>query len=223
MSLTKSKVKSLVDKNVFPYLKANDFMVNKKKSLAFRVRDYFIDVITIESGRSPGSLYLHYFTNMLCNPFGNILSSYLVGQRLQGNEKGELGWLSETEAELKLILERIHVCIKDEAIPFFMTVENENAFHLALLKKLELRRVYLPFALAVSLSVSEKYDESIKVCEDIKRKIENDDDFDIYNNNEDKLTYQNINLLINANCLRSNKEQFDSWRDENMKIIQELF
>lgn len=219
MELDRNKVKSTIKKTLFSKLKSFGFTRWRSQLTTYRMRGDFVDVLFIQIGRSPGSLYLHYYTALLANPFTNLLSSNSFGFRLGGMEVGDRPWLAENEEELQEILDLIYDAAQNVAIPLFDSLNDFDSY-LKVLKPIEECRRPWRFGLAVLYTLMEQNDVALQLCHQIKKDLLEYEFFNIEKNKEDKKTMQNLEKLILALSLGEGLNCVNSWKLANEEELK---
>jgi len=117
-TITKADVRKLLKRLLLPELTARGFTARKDGFGWFRVRNEFIDVISVQVGRGPDSLYLHYFVNLVANPVADSLHGYRVGHRLDRHPESGAIWVADSEEELSMIIASVWSAVEACALPF---------------------------------------------------------------------------------------------------------
>ena len=117
-NITKADVRKLLRRLLLPEVTARGFVARKDGFGWFRVRGEFVDVFSVQVGRSASSLYLHYFVNLVANSVADSLHGYRVGHRLDRHPGTGTIWVADSEEELDRIVVSIWDAVETYAIPF---------------------------------------------------------------------------------------------------------
>lgn len=217
MVLDRKKVLVIIKKQFVPKLTKIGFIKTKDKLKRFRIREDLIDVLKIQVGKSPGSLYLHYFVNFVADPFVDIVSNNIVGGRLGSNRvDGEI-WFAENESQLIQLLDLVWSSVENTAVPFFNSIDTIQIFSVEV-KKIQSERRY-PFTLALMYAVLRETESAKSLCEQIKQKLIIDDDFDFESEENDIKLLENLNILLTGIISNSIEAQIDNWRSRNLNKL----
>jgi len=217
MSLTRAKVKSAIKKSFVRKLLDLGFETRKDALGAYRIRGKFVDVVSIQIGRSPGSLYLHFFSNLVVDPFTNLLNSVTFGKRLMGNENGGMSWIADQELELTPMLDRIWQAVEDCAFPFFENLQNIYDYEREL-EVVQEGRPY-PLALALTYAATQKYENAKSLLLSIRERLISSESYDFEQNNEDIVLLENLDKLIRGVQEGNIDKLLDSWERQNIKAL----
>lgn len=216
MELTRNKVKSIIRKSFTKRLVDFGFIRLKNSLGGYRIHGDFVDVVSIQIGRNPGSLYLHYFTNLLVDPFGDLLNENIVGTRLSGNPD-DVSWITEEEENVYLILDDMWKKVESIAFPFFDDIGDISRY-IAPLEAVSLDHPY-PFSLSVLYAIKGAAKKSKKLISRIKEELQSDDNFDLTNDDEDAKLLSDLNALEKAINENTVTELTDKWRTENLAML----
>lgn len=148
-----------------------------QKVTCYRVRGDFVDVVSIQVGRSLGSLYLHSFVNLLVNPLANHLSSYKVGFRLDRNPINGQAWLAaeDDESEIELLLRDIASIDSTQSLEFFDSI-NCYKEYLGIIYSAPNKSLF-DYEEIICLSKLGQYDGAITLCEENILRVKEDEEF----------------------------------------------
>lgn len=209
MSLSLNKVKAIIKKEFLPRLDCHGFKSAKDGLGGYRVRPGFVDVISIQIGRGASSLYLHYFTNMLCNPFTDILNVNTVGERFGGMDFGDKPWHVSDESDVYEIIRLMLGVVEDVIIPKFDVLSDLNTYA-DKLAYMEECKPY-PLALSVLYAYLGKTEESMGMLKKIRGDLLEDEFFDLKNNNKNIFLMRNLDECIKSLQDGSIEEYLASW------------
>ncbi len=217
MDVKRNDVKKIVKEKFINNMYQYGFQQIKRSSDCFRVRGEFFDVMGVQIGRNAGSLYLHYFMNLIADPVANSLATYRVGERLHRHPKTNLLWYGETEKEVTLIVESITDVATTVALPFFDGVKDYKDYTIEILGDVNKRA--FDFDLTVSLARLHKYNKVYWLCDEGINKLNSNDDYD---EKERKNLYGYMKSLQNA-AQSNSKEQvdnlLDSWKEKKLESL----
>lgn len=220
MSLVRNKVKALIKKTFIKKLIDKGFTNRKDWLGAYRIRGEFVDVVSIQIGRNPGSLYLHYFTNLIADPFStNLLHVRTIGERLQGNESGGDSWITDEEDGIVPMLENIWKSVETIAMPFFDNISNVAQYSKLLDEAILKSSVIYPFDLVLMRAIEGKNEESLVLIANIKEKLMIDENYDFESDEQDIALLKNLKVLESSILNDSVEQLVNQWRSDNLKIL----
>lgn len=167
--MKKSYVRKIAAKLLLPRIAGSNFIATKDGLGGFRVRGDFVDVIGLQIGGGAESVYLHYFMNLIADPFADTLNSYRVGKRLKRHPSTELLWHADSEDEMFSVMESVTSASVDCAIPFFDQVEELRDFVVEIVADPQ-RRLY-DFDLAIALAGLGYSNKVYWICESVLEKM----------------------------------------------------
>lgn len=212
MLINRSSVRKCVNNMLAPTFKKNGFRKIKNRLGGYRLNGQLVEVICLQVGRSPGSLYLHYFVNCLADPFKDIFDVVSYGVRMQGNECGEESWFAETEKGLEIILSRILVEVESQALPFFEKFNSFESFVEFVTSKDKYHS--LPFSLSLFRAMSGDFDEAKKLCERSIENLKKDEEYDF---SEDAHKLNCLTLILEAENNLDVERLVEKWSSANAK------
>lgn len=217
MGLTKAKVKAVVFREFVGKLTDKGFTPRKDKLGAFRVRNEFVDVISIQIGRNAGSIYLHYFTNLLADPFFS-LTSYYVGNRLGANQVEGVVWLAENEVQLVDLLCYVARAVDTAALPFFGDCSGLEQYGIALEKSEA--RMLLSLDLALFYALNNQSAKCLEICEKILYRITNEQASGCEVSEDDIALMENARKLGQAVRRNGFVDLVEQWKNENLEKLR---
>lgn len=217
MSLTRAKVKSAIKKSIVKKLLILGFEARKDSLGAYRIRGEFVDVVSIQIGRTPGSLYLHFFSNLVADPFTNLLSSITLGKRLMGNENGGMSWIADQELELATMLDKIWQAVEECALPFFESLQDICDYE----RELEVAQEGRPYPLALALTYAKtkNFQNAKSLLLNLRERLISSESYDFEGNDEDIILLKNLDKLIKGVQEGSVDKLLDSWERQNLKAL----
>jgi len=218
MAIDRKQIKAGVKKVFLPALDAMGFKRSKDGLGGYRVQGEFVDVISLQLSRDVGSLYLHYFRNMLCDPFRDLLNAITIGERLGGMEYSDWVWKANDADELVGVLDEILNAVIDRALPYLSKLDSFEEYAKAVEYVSEGKRY--PFAMVVIHIINHDYGKALSLCESIKARIVKDDDFDFKRNDKDIKLLGNLDALIDALNTGSAEALQKYWVSENMDLLK---
>jgi len=126
-------IRKAITKKLKPELEQQGFYRYKPKDFV-RVRGQIVENITFQVSSSGfKGFYLHYFTNLACDPdCDGIVSSYRIGDRLGYSEYDDISWKGDTEEKALIAMDSVINSINKDVIPFFESVGTIEKFTIAL-------------------------------------------------------------------------------------------
>lgn len=217
MALTRQKLKTKIKNIIMKPLFSNGFMPCRDKVTCYRIRGDFVDVVSIQVGRSLGSLYLHSFMNLLVNPLANHLSSYKVGFRLDRNPISGQSWLApeDDESEIELLLKDIASVASTQSIEFFDSI-NCYKEYLGIIRS-EPNKALFDYEEIICLSKIGQYDGAITLCEKNILRVEEDEEFTKAEVNE---RVRFLDILLTSAKQEETPKEFNVWKEDNLKKIE---
>ncbi|WP_018624960.1 hypothetical protein [Kangiella aquimarina] len=217
MPLTRANLKAKVSNISLKPLLSNGFMLCRDKVTCYRVRGDFVDVVSIQVGRSLGSLYLHSFINLLVNPLANHLSSYKVGFRLDRNPINGRAWLApeDDESDIELLLQDIASMASTQSIEFFDSINCYKEY----LGKIhsDPNKALFDYEEIICLSKLGQYDDAITLCEQNILRVKEDEEFTKAEINE---RVRFLDILLASSKQEEIPKEFDVWKEDTLKKIE---
>ncbi len=218
MGLSRNRVKSLINRNFLNSLTEMGFHKTKDRRGCYKIRGPFIDVVSVQIGSDPGSLYLHYFTNLLADRLtSSLLNSKTLGARLQGNESGDKGWFSDSEDGVTEILDKMLAAVKSDALPFFETNSTLAKYRKTLEHSMSLNAPLYPFGYLITLCLDNDLENAKNVLATIHTEILKDEYFNFENDNDDARMIGDMESLETALSNNSVEQLLSKWVELNIE------
>lgn len=211
--LTGKRVVQLAHNRLSPLLEGMGFRTAGLLRF-FRVSDHFVHVLVVSHGRDPGKLYVAYFVNLLADPRGKLLKSWTVGARPGKNQRTGRLWIAHSDTELDEVLVDIYGYIEQEVEEFFLSMTLDRFLA-------HLRDEGTMFNIQECIALIIKGDTTPigELCRQDIEKQESMGDLLSDDHRERVKTFANT-ILARAHSLESLRALVDSWRIENLAILE---
>jgi hypothetical protein len=218
MPFDKKAIKSIVKREFLPELESMGFTRRRDGLGGFCINGEFVDVVSLQLSRDVGSVYLHYFRNLLADPFRDLLHAITVGERLGGIEYADASWAAGSREEFKKMLGSIINAVRDRAIPFFDKI-NDFDEYAKIVEYLSEGKSY-PFEMAIVYAIKRDYGKALALCKNLKTRLLQDDEFDFHSDDEDIKLLADLNALIDALEAEGVEALIESWKSVNSDTIR---
>lgn len=222
MAIKRSDITKIISSIFILEFKSYGFQQVKRTHSCFRIRKDFVDVLSIQIGRT-GTFYLHYFINLLADPIVNTLDSYRVGERINKHPQTEIPWNYETIEEVKIHIESITDVTKCNVLPYFESISSYKDYAIEIISDVNYKKRSVDLDLAISLASLNKFNKVFWLCDDDINTLLSTEDYESIDEYE-----KNIQLLKHlryaAKC--NSKEEInhllDTWKQDKLLFLRSI-
>lgn len=216
MPLTKNKVKKIVDDGFLSVMPEYGFSPCGGKMCAYRIKGGFIQVMAIQTGRSPGSLYIHYFVHLLEDRFVDVLNVNHFGARVSSGSDNNDWYAEEEEGLYGVIRSMLREC-QCTLVSELEEMSNYEFYNVKL-RESELDSPY-PFSYSLCRALSGDVEEAKSLIQKCIENLKCDEDFDIENDPEDAALFGSAMSFYDALCEGRHEALFEAWRKDNLAYL----
>lgn len=174
MKLTKARLKKLSDNLFLTELGSDSFVATKKEMIYYQIAGDFLKVISVSTGRSLGTLYLHVYTNLITDPWCKFFSDYTIGNRFEFNPITKNTWICENAEinEVEAILRDMLDFIKVQGLNKLNEINDYQTYFVESYSVVNPKLFQLDFA--ISMCKLGKFDKAYWICDDLLNYLKSD-------------------------------------------------